>query len=225
VEHHPQPPTIAILGCDTVVGRSLSVLLEGAGYKTTLLDSYPTGVVDELLEGAHLLILTPRVDQGVHEAFVGAMGKSTPQKADIPMIALSTNTEENLPEKEGLQSVPWPCETKVLIERIEAALLDVPAESTTSTTQQVRKECAPGGRHAPVCSAGKAYAVDHRNGIVQGSAPAARLRPGPLRPRRVGLALPRRNDGRPLQRPGRNDGGHRTGGEDALQGAKPDRLS
>jgi hypothetical protein len=29
----------------------------------------------------------------------------------------------------------------------------------------------------------------------------------------------------PLQYPGRHGGGHRTGGEDALQGAKPDRLS
>jgi len=138
VEHHKQPTTtIAILGCDTVVGRSLSVLLEGSGYEITLLDAYPTGVVDELLDGAHLLILTPRVDQGVREAFVGAMGKSTPQKADTPVIALSTTTptEENLPEKEGVISVPWPCETKVLVERIEAALLDVQAASTSPTTQ------------------------------------------------------------------------------------------
>jgi hypothetical protein len=130
VEQHPQPITIAILGCDTVVGRSLSLLLEGAGYKTTLLASYPTGVVDELLEGAHLLILTPRVDKGVREAFLGAMGKSTPQKAEMPVIALHTALEEDLPEKEGVISVPWPCETKILVDHIEAALLDVPAAST-----------------------------------------------------------------------------------------------
>jgi hypothetical protein len=135
VEHHPQPTTIAILGCDTVVGRSLSVLLESHGYNTVLLDSYPTGVLDELLEGAHLLILTPRVDQGVREAFLGAMGKSTPQKADMPVIALSTPVEEGLPEKEGIISVPWPCETNVLVDHIEAALLDAPAASTSPTTQ------------------------------------------------------------------------------------------
>jgi hypothetical protein len=135
VEHHPQPKTIAILGCDTVVGRSLSVLLEGSGYKTTLLEAYPTGVVDELLEGAHLLILTPRVDKGVREAFVGAMGKSTPQKADMPVIALHTDLEEEPPEREGVVRVPWPCETKDLVERIEAALLDVPASSTSPTPQ------------------------------------------------------------------------------------------
>jgi hypothetical protein len=136
---YPEPTTtIVILGCDTVVGRSLSVLLEGSGYETTLLDAYPTGVVDELLDGAHLLILTPRVDQGVREAFLGAMGKNTPQKAQMPVIALHTAPEEELPEKEGILSVPWPCETKVLIERIEAALLDEPAASTSPTTQARR---------------------------------------------------------------------------------------
>jgi hypothetical protein len=131
VQQHPQPATIAILGADTVVGRALCALLEDSGYQTTPLDSHPTGVVDELLEGAHLLLLTPRVDQGVREAFLGAMGKSTPQKADMPVIALSTAVEEDLPDKEGVISVPWPCETKVLVDRIEAALLDLPASSTT----------------------------------------------------------------------------------------------
>jgi hypothetical protein len=138
VQHHEQPTTIAILGCDTVVGRSLSVLLEGHGYKITLLDSYPTGVVDELLKGAHLLLLTPRVDEGVREAFLGAIGKSTPQKADMPVIALRTAIEENLPEEEGVISVPWPCETQDLVERIEAALLDAPAASSAPTTQTRR---------------------------------------------------------------------------------------
>jgi hypothetical protein len=130
-----QPTTIAILGCDTVVGRSLSVLLEGSGYKTTLLDAYPTGVVDELLEGAHLLILTPKVDEGVREAFLGAMGKKTPQKAEMPVIALHTAPEEELPEEEGVIRVPWPTETKVLVERIEATLSSVSAVSTSSTNQ------------------------------------------------------------------------------------------
>jgi hypothetical protein len=134
MEHHPQPTTIAILGADTVVGRALCALLEDSGYQTTLLDYYPTGVVDELLEGAHLLILTPRVDQGVREAFLGAMGKSTPQKRDMPVIALHTAPEEDLPEKEGVISVPWPCETKVLVNHIEAAL-SVQAASSAPASQ------------------------------------------------------------------------------------------
>jgi hypothetical protein len=134
VQPHHQPTTIAILGADTVVGRALCALLEGSGYHTRPLGAYPTGVVDELLDGAHLLILTPRVDEGVREAFLGAMGKSTPQRASMPVIALHTALEEeDLPEKEGVISVPWPCETKVLVERIEAALLDVPTAARAST--------------------------------------------------------------------------------------------
>ena len=135
MQQHPQPATIAILGADTVVGRALCALLESSGYQTRPLGAYPTGVVDELLEGTHLLILTPRVDQGVREAFLGAMGKSTPQKAEMPVIALSTAVEEDLPEKEGVLRVPWPCETKALVERIEAALLDAPAASSAPTDQ------------------------------------------------------------------------------------------
>ena len=130
--------TIAILGSDTVVGRALRLLLEGSGYRAILLDSYPTGLVDELLDGANLLLLAPRVDEGVREAFVGAMGKSMPQKVSMPVISLSTTVEETLPEKERVIRVPWPCETKILVERIEAALLDAPAASrasSTSTTQ------------------------------------------------------------------------------------------
>ena len=58
----------------------------------------------------------------MREAFLGAMGKSTSQMADMPVIALTTALEEDLPEKEGVLRVPWPCETKVLVQRIEATL-------------------------------------------------------------------------------------------------------
>jgi hypothetical protein len=120
---HPEPTTtIAILGADTVVGSALCALLEDSGYRTTPIGSYPTGIVDELLEGADLLLLAPRLDEGVREAFLGAMGKSAPQRADMPVIALSTAVEEGLPEKEGVLRLPWPCETRVLVERIEASL-------------------------------------------------------------------------------------------------------
>ena len=133
MREHPQPTTIAILGADTVVGRALCALLESSGYKTRPLDTYPTGVIDELLEGAHLLLIAPRLDSGVREAFLGAMGKSVPQRGRMPVIALSTAVEEGLPQ-EGVISVAWPCETKVLVERIEAALL-AQAASDASTTQ------------------------------------------------------------------------------------------
>ena len=120
---HPEPTTtVAILGADTVVGSALRALLEDSGYKIIPLDSYPTGVVDELLGDADLLLLAPRLDEDTLRAFLGAMGKTVPQRADMPVIALSTALEEHLPEKEGVLRVPWPCETKALVERIEAAL-------------------------------------------------------------------------------------------------------
>ena len=133
LQDHPTT-TVAILGADTVVGRALCLLLEGSGYGTTPIDAYTIGVADELLEDADLLLLAPRLDEGVSEAFLGGMGKRTPQRADMPVIALTTAVEES-PQDEGVQSVPWPCETKVLVERIEAALLDVPEVSAAPTTQ------------------------------------------------------------------------------------------
>jgi hypothetical protein len=126
---------VAILGADTVVGRALCALLEGYGYQITPLDAHPTGVVDELLDGADLLLLAPRLDRGVREAFVGAMGKRSPETAAMPVVALRTALEEPLPQDEGVISMPWPCETKVLVERIEAALLDAPEVSAAPTTQ------------------------------------------------------------------------------------------
>lgn len=120
-EHH-QPTTIAILGADTVVGRALSALLGSSGYDIRPLDAYPTGVVDDLLDGADLLLLAPRLDLGVREAFLSAMGRSTSQNAGMPVISLSTTTmKEDLPEEKVL-SVPWPCAMEDLLNEIAGAL-------------------------------------------------------------------------------------------------------
>jgi hypothetical protein len=156
VRHNDQPTTtVAILGADKVVGRALCALLEGSGYRTIPINSYPTGIVDELLDTAHLLLLAPRLDEGVREAFVGAMGKSDLQKAEMPVLVLSTALEEDLLEKEGAISVPWPCETRVLVERIEVAILHTPAApsaSNTPTTQARTRREQHDSPHAPVFS-------------------------------------------------------------------------
>jgi hypothetical protein len=70
--------TVAVLGADTVVGSALCALLGGHGYRINPLETHPTGVVDELLEGANLLLLVPRLDEDVREAFLGAKMSSTP---------------------------------------------------------------------------------------------------------------------------------------------------
>ena len=113
--------TVAVLGADTVVGRALRALLEGFGYQITPIDSHPTEVADELLEGADLLLVAPRLEEGAREAFLGAIGKGSPN-AGMPVIALSTVLEGAMLEGR-VEVVPWPCETKLLAERIEAAIL------------------------------------------------------------------------------------------------------
>jgi DNA-binding response OmpR family regulator len=134
VRHHQPTTTVAILDSDTVLGRALCALLEGDGYRTILLHFHPKGIVDEQLDGADLLLLAPRLDEGAREAFVGAMGKSTLQRARTPVIVLSADTEEDL-LAEGIIWVPWPCETRVLVERIEASLLEAPPPKPLITPQ------------------------------------------------------------------------------------------
>jgi hypothetical protein len=136
VQHRQQPATtVAILGADTVVGSALRALLQDSGYRTSPLDSHPTGVADDLLDGADLLLLAPRLDAGAREAFLGAIGKSILRNEVMPVIALCTATEELPPDKEVVISLPWPSEPKVLVDHIEAALLDLPVTSTSPGPQ------------------------------------------------------------------------------------------
>jgi len=58
--YHQQPPTIAILGTDTLADDILVRLLEREGYSTRLLDtSYPTRLKDRLLDGVDVMLLAP----------------------------------------------------------------------------------------------------------------------------------------------------------------------
>lgn len=109
--HERPSAVIAIPGADTVVGCAISALLEGSGYGIIPLDSYPTGVVDEVLDGAHLVLLAPRLREVVREAFVGTI--STPQRESTPVLVA---LEEGL--LEGERVLRGPCETKILVERI-----------------------------------------------------------------------------------------------------------
>lgn len=53
------PTTVAILGGNSVVGRSLEVLLQGSGYGTRIIEEPITGKPQELLEGIRLLLVGP----------------------------------------------------------------------------------------------------------------------------------------------------------------------
>ena len=62
-------------GSYTVVGHALCARPESSGYRTTPIETYPAGIVEELLDETNLLLLAPRPDEGLRKAFLGAMGK------------------------------------------------------------------------------------------------------------------------------------------------------
>jgi hypothetical protein len=81
--------TVAILGTDTLAEDILARLLEREGHNTRILEaSYPTAVVDELLEGVDVLLLTPGLSPDVRGAFLEAMS-SSPKTAAVPVLSLS----------------------------------------------------------------------------------------------------------------------------------------
>jgi hypothetical protein len=61
----------------------------------------------------------------------------------MPVIALCTATEEVAPDKERVISLPWPSETRLLVERIEA-VLSTSAASAAPTAPFLPSK--PGGR-------------------------------------------------------------------------------
>ena len=79
--------TVAILGTDTLAEGILARLLEREGYSTRLLEaSYPMRIVDELLDGVDLLLLTPGLSPDVRGAFLKDMS-SSPKTAALPVLS------------------------------------------------------------------------------------------------------------------------------------------
>ena len=79
---------VAILGPDTLAEDILVRLLEREGYAVRSLGAYPAGVVEELLDGADLLLLAPGLDSEVRRAFLETM-RSAPGTAATPVLPLS----------------------------------------------------------------------------------------------------------------------------------------
>jgi hypothetical protein len=80
---------VAILGTDALAEDILARLLEREGYTTRILEaSYPMRLVDELLEGVDLLLLTPSLSPDVRGAFLKDMS-SSPKTAAVPVLSFS----------------------------------------------------------------------------------------------------------------------------------------
>jgi hypothetical protein len=118
-----QPTTIAILGADAVVENALAQLLEGEGYATRVLHSFPMGeaLVEEegmlLGGGADVVVLAPSLSTSECDAFLAASRRTHPHRttpppsSPIPVIVLCSpmkGAPALLEEEEAVRSVPWP---------------------------------------------------------------------------------------------------------------------
>jgi hypothetical protein len=80
--------TVAILGTDSLAEDILARLLRHEGYTTRIIEAYPSGVVDELLDGVDVLLLAPGLDAALRRALVEAM-KSNPKTAHVHTLSFS----------------------------------------------------------------------------------------------------------------------------------------
>ena len=124
--HQQQPPTIAILGADTVVENALSLLLGGDGYDTKVLEepSASAANAEEQLQGVDLLLLTSSLREETQEGFLKAI-EATPATVGMPVLTLSTAPQDELNGRTGM--VPWPTPLEALTRAIEAALVSAPS--------------------------------------------------------------------------------------------------
>ena len=125
------PRVLAICG-DPVVGQALALLLRSPLYDTRFL---PTSSLSEpgSLEDVDLLLLTPMWESNAeHREALLASLKGASDTAQIPILELITSSGEtrNGEARVGPQhTVSWPCSTKELERRIQAALLADPARA------------------------------------------------------------------------------------------------
>ena len=137
-----QLTTIAILGANAVVENALALLLEGEGYSTRVLKTFPLGEAleedEEMpLGGVDLVVLAPSLSTSECEAFLAARPTSsqristtttTTTTSPIPVIVLCSPMKEAPPlleEEEGVRSVPWPTTRERLVREIEDVLHQV----------------------------------------------------------------------------------------------------
>ncbi len=103
-----------------MVGRSLEVLLQGAGYGTRIIGEPTPDKPHELLEGIRLVLVAPTPSTWSRERFLASTeGKSG--GATIPVLKLSMDLNRELSDPTG--RIPWPCRLEDLKSEIEVALL------------------------------------------------------------------------------------------------------
>jgi hypothetical protein len=108
------PVTVAILGGNPVVGRTLEVILSGSGYDARFLNGSFIEKPAELPEEVGLVILSPGLHPKGRERFLKG-------RENGPVLELISAPKEGRADQPGY--VPWPCPVKDLELEIEAVLL------------------------------------------------------------------------------------------------------
>ena len=119
--HNPiRAITVAILGGDPVVGRTLELMLERAGYNARFLNGSFVDQPAEMPEEVQLVILTPGLHYKGRERFLKGRENGSAAKK-IPVLEMVRASERERAAHLGY--VPWPCRAKDLTQEIEAVLL------------------------------------------------------------------------------------------------------
>jgi hypothetical protein len=108
--------TVAVCG-DPVVGRALALVLQPARYEARFVPVIASGE-PEPLGDAQVVVLVPTPGLNVRQraALVGAVREREPSIPVLELVACWRRTEP------GCRTVPWPCSTEELQQRIEDAL-------------------------------------------------------------------------------------------------------
>jgi hypothetical protein len=114
------PIKIAILGGDPVVGRSLELMLEGAGYDARFLNGSFVDKPAELPGEVRLVILTPSLHYKGRERFLKGRENGSAAKK-IPILELVRDDHRERADQLGY--VLWPCLAKDLKQALEVVLL------------------------------------------------------------------------------------------------------
>ena len=119
--HNPiRAITVAILGGDPVVGRTLEQMLERAGYNARFLNGSFIDKPAELPGEVQLVILTPGLHYKGRERFLKGRENGSAAK-EIPVLELVRASDRERDARLGY--VLWPCRAKDLEQEIEAVLL------------------------------------------------------------------------------------------------------
>ena len=109
-----------VVGGDPVVGRSLEVLLQAAGYDARSHPKPAADGLDELLVDAGVLLVGPALSAEARNALTDVVIRTATK---IPILELLPASEGEAVGIQGADAVPWPCPLEALQQRIQAALL------------------------------------------------------------------------------------------------------